>query len=70
MYLLLSSVSLVAQLVKNLPSCRRRGFSPWVGKIPCRRAWQTTPVFLPGESYGQKSLAGYSPQGHKELDTT
>ena len=33
----------------------------WAGKIPCRRAWQPTPVFLPGESHGQRSLAGYSP---------
>ena len=32
--------------------------------------WQPTPVFLPGESHGQRSLAGYSPWGHKELDTT
>ena len=45
-------------------------FSPWVGKIPWRRAWQPTPVFLPGESYGQKSLVGYSLQGHTESDTT
>ena len=42
----------------------------WVGKIPWRRAWQPTPVFLPGESHGQRSLAGYGPQGHKQLDTT
>ena len=35
-----------------------------------RRGWQSTPVFLPGESHGQRSLAGYSPWGHKELDTT
>ena len=41
--------------------CRRWGFSPWVGKIPWRRKWQPTPVFLPGESHGQRSLAGYSP---------
>ena len=40
---------------------QRHGFHPWVGKIPGRRAWQPTPVFLPGESHGQKSLAGYSP---------
>ena len=39
-------------------------------QIPCRRAGQLTPVFLPGESHGQRSLAGYSPWGHKELDTT
>ena len=43
--------------------CRRHkrcGFSPWVGKIPWSRAWQHTPVFLPGESHGQRSLVGYS----------
>ena len=53
--------------------CRRRkrcGFDPWVGKIPCRRKWQPTPVFLPGESHGQRSLVGHSPWGHKESDTT
>ena len=37
--------------------CRRHGFNSWVGKIPWRRKWQPTPVFLPGESYGQRSLA-------------
>ena len=41
----------------------------WVGKIPWRRAWQPTPVFLPGESHGQRSLAGYSLWGCRELDT-
>ena len=41
--------------------CKRRGFDPWVRKIPWRRKWQPTPVFLPGKSYGQRSLAGYSP---------
>ena len=45
-------------------------FDPWVGKIPWRRKWQSTPVFLPGESHGERSLVGYSPQGLKELDTT
>ena len=53
--------------------CRRHkspGFDPWVGKIPRCRAWQPTPVFLPGEFHGQRSLASYIPQGHKELDTT
>ena len=52
-------------VVKNLLQCgrhRRRGFHPWVGKIPWRRAWQPTPVFLPGEAHGQRSLAGYIPQ--------
>ena len=48
--------------------CRRHKrcrFDPWVGKIP----WRPTPVFLPGESHGQKSLVGYGPS-HKELDMT
>ena len=48
--------------------CRRPGFDPWVGKIPCRR--KPTSVFLPGESHGQRSLAGYSPRGRKEWDVT
>ena len=51
--------------------CRRRkrcGFDHWVGKIPWRRAWQLTPVFLPEEFHGQGSLVGYSPWGHKESD--
>ena len=39
------------------------------GKIPWRRTWQPIPVFLPGKSHGQRSLAGYSPWGRKELDT-
>ena len=45
--------------------CRRRGFDSWVGKIPQRRKQQSTPVFLPGKSHGQRSLAGYSPPGRK-----
>ena len=49
---------------------KRRGFDPWVGKIPWRRAWQPTPVSLPGENRGQRSLAGYSPWGRIESDTT
>ena len=51
-------------MVKNLPANARHKrcrFNPWVGKIPWRRAWQPTPVFLPGESHGQRSLARYSP---------
>ena len=42
----------------------------WVGKIPWRRAWPPTPVFLPGDFHGHRSLAGHSPYCHKELDTT
>ena len=58
---------LEAQTVKQ---CRRPRFDPWVGNIPWKRKWQPTPVFLPGESHGQRSLAGYSAQGHKESDMT
>ena len=50
--------------------CRSPGFNPWVGKIPWRRKWQPIPVFLPGKSQGQRSLAPYSPWHHKQLDTT
>ena len=49
--------------------CRRLRFDHWAGKIPRKRAWQPTPVFLPGESHGQRSLVGYR-WGHKESDTT
>ena len=63
--LLLLITSLVAQMVKNLPTM-------WVdpGSIPWRREWQPAPVFLPGKLHGQRSLGGYSPWGHKESDTT
>ena len=47
--------------------CRRHGFDPWVRKIPWRRKWQPTPVFLPGEFHGQRGLEGYSPWGHKRV---
>ena len=50
--------------------CRRTVFESWLGKIPWRRKWQPTPVFLPGEFHGQRSLVGYSAWGHKELDMT
>ena len=49
---------------------KRCGFHPWAGKNPLRRAWHPTPVFLPGESNGQRSLAGYSLKRLKESDTT
>ena len=48
----------------------RPGFKPWVKKIPWRRKWQPTAVFLPGKSHGQRSLVGYSPWGCKESDMT
>ena len=46
--------------------CERHRFDPWVGKMPWRRAWQPTPVFLRGESHGQRCLVGYGPEGCKE----
>ena len=53
---------------KDCLECRKPGFDPWVGKIPWRRKWQSTPVFLPGKSRGQRSMAGPSPWGRKESD--
>ena len=56
---------------KEFPcQCRSHRFDPWVGRISWRRKWQPTPVLLPGESHGQRSLVGYSPWGHKESDMT
>ena len=57
------------------PTCqcirhKRPGFDPWVRKILWRRKWQPAPLFLPGKSRGQRSLAGYSPWGRKKCDTT
>ena len=57
------------------PACqcrrhKRRGFDPLVEKMPWRRKWHPAPVFLPGESHGQRILVGYSPWGRTELDTT
>ena len=54
-------------VVKNLPANTRCRFDPWVRKMPWRRAWQPTPAFLPGQFHGQRSLAGYSPWGHREI---
>ena len=61
-------------LVSKEPACQRRrrrrfGFDPWSEDF-WRRAWELIPVFLPGSSHGQRSLAGYSRQGSQELDTT
>ena len=79
-YKIISGSSLVLFIYLGFPGgasgkesacqCRRLGFGPWVGKIPWRRKWQTTPVFLPGESHEQRSLVGCSPWRHKGLDTT
>ena len=61
----LEGASQVALVVRNPLACagdrRDHGFDPWVGKNSWRRKWQPTTVFLPGESHGQRRLAGYSP---------
>ena len=66
--------SRVALVLKNPPvnagDVRDEGLIPGLGRFPWRRTWQPTPVFLPGEFHGQRSLVGYSPWGCKELDTT
>ena len=57
--------------MKNPPAnAGDSGFNCWVGKISWRRKWQPTPVFLPGESHGQRGLSGSSPWGHEESDMT
>ena len=64
----------VTLVVKNPPTneenARDIGSIPGSIRFPWRRKWQSTPVFLPGESHGQSSLAGYSPWGHKVSDMT
>ena len=71
----LPGASQVALVVKNLPANAgdvrdTRGFDPWVRKMLWRRTWQPTPGYLLEEFHGQRSLADYSPQDHKESDTT
>ena len=61
---------LVVQMVKNLPAMQETWVQSSVWKMPRRREWQSTPVFLPRESQEQRSLVGYSLRGFKELDTT
>ena len=56
-------------VVKN-PAAKAGDSDPWVRMISWRKKWQATPVLLPGESHGQRSLVGYSPWGPKESDTT
>ena len=57
-------------VIKNLPAMQEIWVRSLVWKVPWRRTWQPTPVLLPGESHGQRSLAGYNPQSCKESDTT
>ena len=61
-------VLVVKNLLDNTGDLRDVGSIPGSGRFPWRRAWQPTPVFLPGESHGQRSLAGYSPWGCEESD--
>ena len=56
-------------MVKDLPAVQETWVRSLGWEDPLEEAWKPTPVFLPGESHGQRSLAGYSPWGHKELDT-
>ena len=59
-----SQMALVVAPLETTCQCRRdkrHGLDPWIGKVPWRRAWQPTLVFLPRESHGQRSLVGYSP---------
>ena len=65
-----SLASLVAWMVKNLPAMQETWVPSLGWEDPWRKEWQPTPVFLPGESHGLRSLAGYNPQGLKELDRT
>ena len=60
----------MAQMIKNLSAIQETTFDPWVGKIPWRREWLPTPVFLPGKFHGHRSLEGYIPWDHKQSDTT
>ena len=62
-YQLLSGKKSTCQYRRN----RRCSFNPWVGKTPCRRKWQPTPVFWPGKSHGQRILVGYRPWGLKRV---
>ena len=62
--------SLVAQMVNNLPAMQETQVQSLVRKIPWRRKWQPTPVFLSGKPHEQRSLARCSPWGHKESDMT
>ena len=60
----------MAQRLKHLPAMRETWVPSLGWEDPLEKKWQPTPVFLPGESHGQRSLVGYSPRGRKESDTT
>ena len=60
-----SILAWVPLVVKNPPDIKGAGSVPVLARSPWRRAWKPTPIFLTGESHGRRSLAGYSPQGHR-----
>ena len=69
-YIYIYGASLVAQIVKNPLAMQETWVQSLGREDPWRGEWTPTPVFLPGEFHGQRSLAGYGPWGHRELDTT
>ena len=69
-HICLYTVFLVTQMVEYLPAMQKTQVQSWVGKIHWRSEWQLTPIFLPEYFHEQRNLAGYSPWGLKESDTT
>ena len=67
---IVESIPRLFKMVKNPPAMQEIGSLPWSGRSPWRRAWKLSPVYLPGESHGQRSLVGYSLCGCTELDIT
>ena len=65
-----AQVELVEESACQCRKHKRCRVNPWVGKIPWKSIWQPTPLFLPGESHGQRSMEGYSPQGRKDSGMT
>ena len=67
----MNTVLIGGSVVKTPPAMQERWlrFDSWVGKIPCRKKWQPTPIFLPEKSHGQRSLSSYSPWAIKEPRT-
>jgi len=70
LYHFITWAALVAQIKELACQCRRCRFDPWVKRVPWRRKWHPTPVFLTGKSHGQKSLVGYFYGVTKKSDTT
>ena len=67
LFCVVSGSSVVKNPSASAGDVRDVALVPWIGKIPWRRRWQSAPVFLPGKSHGQRSLAGYSPRGRKRV---